>query len=57
VLGLGFVFEAWRVLRMQPDDRLMRPAKALFAYSLIYLFGIFAAYLAETVFSRVAAGG
>jgi heme o synthase len=56
-LGLGFVFHAGRVLRMQPDDRLMRPAKALFAYSLIYLFGIFAAYLAEIVFSRMVAGG
>jgi heme o synthase len=56
-LGLGFVFHAWRVLRMHSDDRLMRPAKALFAYSLLYLFGIFAAYLAEIVVSRVVAGG
>ena len=56
-LGLGFVFHAWRVLRMRSEDRLMRPAKALFAYSLLYLFGIFAAYLAEIVFSRMVAGG
>jgi protoheme IX farnesyltransferase len=57
LLGVGFVWHAWRVLRMQADDRVMRPAKALFAYSLLYLFGVFAAYLAETVVSRVVAGG
>ena len=30
-------------------DRAMKPAKALFGYSLLYLFGIFAAYLADAV--------
>ena len=32
----------------------MKPAKALFAYSLLYLFGIFAAYLADSVAERAA---
>jgi len=57
LLGLGFVWHAWRVMNMQAGDRVMRPAKALFAYSLLYLFGVFAAYLAEIVVSRVVAGG
>ena len=52
-LGAGFVWYAWRVLRMADSDTVMRPAKALFAYSLLYLFGIFAAYLADSVFERV----
>ena len=33
----------------------MAPAKALFAFSLLYLFGIFAAYLADALFARWAA--
>ena len=37
-LGAGFVWYAWKVLRMADGDREMRPAKALFAYSLLYLF-------------------
>jgi len=52
-LGAGFVWYAWRVLRMADSDTVMKPAKALFAYSLLYLFGIFAAYLADSVFERV----
>ncbi len=51
-LGLGFVYYAWKVLLMPDSDRVMKPAKALFGYSLIYLFGIFAAYLADAVFQR-----
>ncbi len=34
---------------MADGDRAMRPAKALFAYSLLYLFAIFTAYLADVV--------
>ena len=37
-LGAGFVWYAWKVLQMPDGDRAMRPAKALFAYSLLYLF-------------------
>jgi protoheme IX farnesyltransferase len=52
-LGAGFVWYSWKVLLMADSDRVMKPAKALFAYSLLYLFGIFAAYLADAVFERV----
>jgi len=55
-LGVGFVWYAWKVLLMQPADRVMRPAKALFAYSLLYLFAIFAIYLADSIASRLLVG-
>lgn len=38
VLGIGFVWYSWAVLRMPDSDRVMKPAKALFGYSLLYLF-------------------
>ncbi|HEV2899924.1 MAG TPA: heme o synthase [Pseudaminobacter sp.] len=54
-LGAGFVWHAWHVLAMRDGDRAMKPAKAMFAYSLLYLFGIFAAYLADSVVERALA--
>ncbi|MFU0506462.1 heme o synthase [Pseudaminobacter sp. NGMCC 1.201702] len=54
-LGLGFIWYAWKVLVMPDSDRVMKPAKALFGYSLLYLFVIFAAYLADSVVERVLA--
>ncbi|MEQ1950860.1 heme o synthase [Mesorhizobium sp. CN2-181] len=54
-LGAGFVFYAWQVLRMADADPVMRPAKMLFAYSLLYLFAVFAAYLADKVIERALA--
>ena len=56
-LGAGFVWYAWKVLKMPDSDRVMKPAKALFGYSLLYLFAIFAAYLADAVFQRGMASG
>jgi protoheme IX farnesyltransferase len=56
-LGAGFVWYAWAVLMMPLGDRAMRPAKALFAYSLLYLFTIFAIYLADSVAARMVIGG
>lgn len=53
VLGAGFVWYAWKVLLMPDSDRAMKPAKALFGYSLLYLFIIFAAYLADSVVERL----
>ena len=52
LLGLGFIWYSWGVLRMPETDRAMKPAKALFGYSLLYLFAIFAAYLADSVVER-----
>ena len=54
-LGAGFVWYSWKVLRMPESDREMKPAKALFGYSLLYLFVVFAAYLADSVVQRVLA--
>ncbi|MBL8577440.1 MAG: protoheme IX farnesyltransferase [Mesorhizobium sp.] len=56
-LGLGFVWYAWQVLNMPSEDRAMRPAKALFAYSVLYLFAIFAIYLADAVVERAFLAG
>ncbi len=55
-LGLGFVWYAWQVLRMNDSDTVMKPAKQLFAYSLVYLFAIFAIYLADVSVTRYLAG-
>ena len=52
LLGAGFVWYAWKVATMDAADKAMRPAKALFGYSLLYLFAIFAAYLLDVVVSR-----
>jgi protoheme IX farnesyltransferase len=49
LLGAGFVWYSFAVLRMPETDRIMKPAKALFGYSLLYLFAIFAAYLVDSV--------
>jgi heme o synthase len=51
VLGACFVWRAWKVLGAAPDDR--KPAKLLFAYSILYLFAIFAALLVDSIATRV----
>jgi protoheme IX farnesyltransferase len=47
-LGLGFVIHAWRLLRDRQDASGVSqtrdtPARALFKYSILYLFALFAA--------------
>ena len=56
-MGAGFVWHAWKAL-VAPDKE-MKPAKALFAYSIFYLFAIFAMLLADTIAMRafMSAGG
>jgi protoheme IX farnesyltransferase len=56
-LGAGFVWYAWQVLRMDDADKVMKPAKKLFAYSLVYLFAIFAIYLADVSITRLLSVG
>ncbi|MFC5385256.1 heme o synthase [Aquamicrobium segne] len=56
-LGAGFVWYAWKVLRMRDDDKVMQPAKSLFGFSLIYLFVIFAAYLLDGLVAYLMAAG
>jgi protoheme IX farnesyltransferase len=50
-LGLGFIWHAWKVLAA--PDKEMKPAKALFAFSIAYLFAIFAALLCDSIVARV----
>ena len=52
-LGAGFIWYAWKVLSAPGDDR--KPAKLLFAYSIAYLFAIFAVLLADTIATRALA--
>ncbi len=52
-LGAGFVWYAWGVLKMSDEDKAMAPAKALFGFSLVYLFVIFAAYLGDRVVAEM----
>jgi protoheme IX farnesyltransferase len=53
LLGAGFIRSAWKVLRMDEADKAMKPAKGLFAFSLLYLFAIFTALLLDSVFTRI----
>ncbi|HET7413301.1 MAG TPA: heme o synthase [Pararhizobium sp.] len=47
IMGAVFIWRAWQTLRMPDGDLKMIPAKKLFGFSLIYLFAIFAALLAD----------
>ena len=49
-LGALFVWLAWQVFRMPESDTEMRPARRLFAYSMLYLFLLFAILLVEDGF-------
>src|SRR5690606_41440250 len=55
-LGAGFVWYSWKVLRMPEEDRVMGPAKRLFAYSILYLFAIFSALLLDSVLTQLGLG-
>ena len=54
-LGAVFVWLAWTAYRMPEDDREMRPARRLFAWSMLYLFLLFAILLVENGFRGWAA--
>jgi len=47
LLGAIFVALAWRVYRMDEADKFMRPARQLFAYSLLYLLLLFLVLLVD----------
>ena len=55
-LGAAFVWYAWKVFRMPAGDGAMAPAKALFGYSIAYLFSVFSALLLDSVASRMGLG-
>jgi protoheme IX farnesyltransferase len=52
--GVLFVLLAWRVVRSnagEGDKRADKPARDLFGFSILYLFALFAALLAERGFA------
>jgi protoheme IX farnesyltransferase len=49
VLGVIFLVLAWSVVRMDAGDPFMGPARRLFAFSLLYLFLLYAVLLAEAM--------
>jgi protoheme IX farnesyltransferase len=51
--GAGFLLLAWRVLRSPPQSK--EAPKQLFAFSILYLFALFAALLIEDLFALYAA--
>jgi heme o synthase len=53
VLGVLFVYYAFKVWQMPEADRIMKPAKKLFGFSLIYLFALFATLLGEAVATKL----
>lgn len=53
--GLGMIGFAWRVFRLREGDRAMKAAQRLFAFSILYLFLLFAVLLAEHAFGLGAA--
>jgi len=55
LFGAGFIWHAWKLLTAPGTD--MKCAKALFSYSILYLFVIFATLLVDTIVRRALAGG
>ena len=53
-LGVGFVWYSIGVARMPESDRVMVPAKKLFAFSIFYLFAIFSALMVDHLIGRFA---
>ncbi|WP_245396548.1 heme o synthase [Jiella sonneratiae] len=56
LLGLNFLRHAFAVLKMADGDAKMIPAKKLFGFSILYLFGLFAMLLVDAAL-KVALGG
>ncbi|WP_139798500.1 heme o synthase [Fulvimarina manganoxydans] len=57
LMGANFLRHAYAVLKMADGDEKMIPAKRLFGFSILYLFGLFITLLGETVVIRLLAGG
>ncbi len=53
ILGIVFIYYAFKVWQMPEADRVMTPAKKLFGFSLIYLFALFATLLGEAVTMKI----
>lgn len=46
-MGVAFIVYAWRVWRAPVGKDMIKPAKKMFAFSILYLFGIYAVLLGE----------
>src|SRR5690606_17158820 len=53
LLGIGFVYYAWRMLMAHSHEQMIIAARKLFRFSLFYLAGIFAVLLLEAVGFRL----
>ncbi len=53
LLGLNFLRHAFSVLKMADGDEKMIPAKKLFGFSILYLFGLFAMLLVDAAIMRL----
>ncbi|HHI82190.1 MAG TPA: protoheme IX farnesyltransferase [Rhizobiales bacterium] len=51
LLNAGFLFFAWRIYAAKSDNSLGNAPKQLFSFSILYLFAVFSAILAEKAFS------
>ena len=56
VAGALMVAFAWRVWTSTEGERATAAARQMFAYSIVYLFGLFAVLLIESIAGRLAAG-
>jgi protoheme IX farnesyltransferase len=56
VAGALMVAFAWRVWSATEGARAITAARQMFAYSILYLFGLFAVLLIESVAGRMVAG-
>jgi protoheme IX farnesyltransferase len=45
--GLGMLGVAWRILKADGDDALHKASMQMFGFSILYLFAVFSALLAE----------
>ncbi len=55
LLGAAFIWHAYKVLMSGDGEAVFKPAKAMFGFSLIYLFGLFAVLLGEFAVTRTMA--
>jgi len=55
LLGLAFIWFAWKVWQMDSADEKMIPAKKLFGFSILYLFALFGVMILEVALPSLVA--
>ena len=53
ILGVAFIWFAFNVWQMDSQDTKMVPAKKLFAFSILYLFSLFAVLILEVALPSI----